>query len=29
MVWRHHLHDVAPLLFQTSATKSTTPAAKK
>jgi enterochelin esterase-like enzyme len=31
MVWRHHLHDVAPLLFQSAAAKSTTPpaAAKK
>ena len=30
MVWRHHLHDVAPLLFQTSPAKSTTaPAAAK
>ncbi len=29
MVWRHHLHDVAPLLFQASAVKSTTAAAKK
>ena len=29
MVWRHHLHDVAPLLFQTSAAKSTAPATKK
>jgi enterochelin esterase-like enzyme len=28
MVWRHHLHDVAPLLFQTAA-KPTTQAGKQ
>ena len=29
MVWRHHLNDVAPLLFQTAPAKSITPAARK
>jgi len=30
VVWRHHLKDVAPLLFQTgAAAKTTTPAASK
>jgi enterochelin esterase family protein len=29
MVWRHHLHDVGPLLFQSAPAKTTTPAAAK
>ncbi len=29
MVWRHHLRDVAPLLFQSAPSKSTTAASKK
>ena len=29
MVWRHHLHDVAPLLFQSAAAKTTTSPAKQ